>query len=54
MPEHSTLYGHMAIFAMQLLSMGYQWLREGRQHRWQEEQRREMAGIRADIKNGHA
>ena len=52
MPDHATLYGHLVILITQVLGFGYAWLREGRRHRWEQEQRQTMKDIRADIKNG--
>ena len=52
MTDRMTLYGHLAILIMQCVGLYYNWIAEGRRHRWQEEQRNAMASIRSDLKNG--
>lgn len=54
MLEHATLLSHMAILTMQIVGLVYQWLSEGRRHRWQIEQRKAMGDLRADLQNGHS
>lgn len=53
MDTHSmdhTLAGHIFLFLTTMAGFIFQWLREARQHRWQQEQ---FADVRRDIKNGH-
>lgn len=49
----STFWGHLFLFLTLLVNLGYSWVREGRAHRWQQEQREAMATLRLDVKNGH-
>lgn len=45
-----TLVAHITILLTTVTGFVYSWLREGRRHRWQIEEFRQM---RAEIKNGH-
>lgn len=56
--HHVTLIGHLVLLLTTLAGFLFQWLREGRRHRWQQEENRqmraEMKAVAVEVKNGHA
>lgn len=46
-----TVIAHLFLLLTQIVGFGFQWLREGRQHRWQKEQFRVL---NVTVANGHA
>jgi len=48
--DHPTLWGHLFIFATTVVGFLFQWLREGRRHRWQQEQFRALT---KEVQNGN-
>lgn len=49
--DKSTLIGHAFIFLTTVAGFVFQWLREGRRHRWQSER---FASLEREVKNGHS
>lgn len=51
-----TLYAHGLLFATTIAGFIYSWLREGRRHRWQQEENRqlraEVQAVATEVKNG--
>ena len=50
MDHWATLYGHIFLFLTTVAGFVFQWLREGRQRRWQIEEFRQ---VKRQIQNGH-
>lgn len=52
MTDHTaTIIGHVFLFLTTLAGFVYSWLREGRRHRWQQEQFQQLG---TKIENGHS
>jgi hypothetical protein len=49
MHDYTTIAGHITIVVVYVLGQFFAWLREGRRHRWQQEQFR---GLSRDIRQG--
>lgn len=45
-----TLAAHLTLFLTTIAGFVFAWLREGRRHRWQQEQ---FNQIKTEVKNGH-
>ena len=58
MSETATIVGHLVILLTTIAGFVFQWKREGRRHRWQQEENRQMrasvAAVAVEVQNGRA